>query len=74
MFLTNNKKYIIQKAEELIENGLIFNHKVVSIEVDGYEDVYNGTVDDFHNFAIVLNAKQTKNGRENSRWRNLKRY
>jgi len=28
------------------------NHKVVSIEFDGYEDVYNGTVDENHNFFI----------------------
>jgi len=28
------------------------NHKVVSVESDGYEDVYNGTVDDYHNYFI----------------------
>lgn len=28
------------------------NHKVVSVTLCGYEDVYDLTVDDFHNFAI----------------------
>ena len=29
-----------------------YNHKVVSVELDGIEDVYNGTVDEFHNYFI----------------------
>lgn len=29
-----------------------FNHRVVSIIEDGFEDVYNGTVDEFHNFFV----------------------
>jgi len=29
-----------------------YNHKVVRVEFDCYDDVYNGTVDDFHNFFI----------------------
>ena len=29
------------------------NHKIVSIEFAGYEDVYDLTVDDYHNFAIA---------------------
>lgn len=29
-----------------------YNHKVLSIEGCGYEDVYNGTVDEFHNYFI----------------------
>jgi len=28
------------------------NHKIISIEFDGYEDVYDITVDEFHNFAL----------------------
>jgi len=28
------------------------NHRIVSITEDGYEDVWNGTVDDFHNFFL----------------------
>jgi intein/homing endonuclease len=38
--------------KDLKETALTFNHKVVSVEIDGYEDVYNGTVDDFHNFFV----------------------
>ena len=31
---------------------LLYNHKIVSIEFVGNEDVYNGTVDEFHNFFV----------------------
>lgn len=30
------------------------NHRVVSITLDGVEDVYNGTVDDYHNFIVKI--------------------
>jgi ribonucleotide reductase alpha subunit len=39
--------------EELREQAGLYNHKVVSVEFDGVEDVYDGTVDMHHNFAIV---------------------
>ena len=32
------------------------NHKVVSVEPCGYEDVYNLTVDDFHNYATITSV------------------
>lgn len=32
-----------------------FNHKVVSVEFYGYEDVYNITVDNFHTVAYITN-------------------
>jgi len=37
-----------------------FNHKVISIELIGQEDVYNGTVDEFHNFfsSLSINGKK----------------
>ncbi|MFA5048782.1 MAG: LAGLIDADG family homing endonuclease [Patescibacteria group bacterium] len=38
--------------EELKESASQYNHKIVSIEFVGYEDVYNGTVDEFHNFFV----------------------
>jgi ribonucleotide reductase alpha subunit len=38
---------------ELREHTALYNHKVVSVEFDGNEDVYDGTVDDHHNFGIV---------------------
>lgn len=39
-----------------------FNYKVVSIEDDGYENVYNGTVDDHHNYYIFTSEGLTKSG------------
>jgi len=38
--------------KDLKNYNLLYNHKIVSVEFDGYEDVYNGTVEDFHNFFI----------------------
>ena len=38
-----------------------FNHRIVSIEDDGIEDVYNGTVDEFHNFFMGGFEEKTKN-------------
>jgi intein/homing endonuclease len=61
--ITQNKQYTKKMAELLIENGLIYNHKVVSVNYIGENTVYNGTVDDFHNYGIVLNEKKTKTGR-----------
>ena len=44
----------------LQENAALYNHKVVSVEFAGVEDVYDGTVDIHHNFAIV--TSQTPSG------------
>ena len=38
---------------ELQEHAALYNHKVVAVEFHGVEDVYDGTVDVHHNFAIV---------------------
>jgi ribonucleotide reductase alpha subunit len=39
--------------EDLKEKALSYNHRVVSvIEEEEFESVYNGTVDEFHNFYI----------------------
>lgn len=35
---------------DLQECAASTNHKVISVECAGYADVYNGTVDDYHNF------------------------
>lgn len=40
-----------------------YNHKVVSVTFAGYEDVYNGTVDEFHNFFVGGFASLTKNNK-----------
>lgn len=38
--------------EALRDNARATNHRVVSVEADGLETVYNGTVDEFHNFFV----------------------
>jgi ribonucleotide reductase alpha subunit len=38
---------------EFLEQAALYNHKVVAVEFDGIEDVYDGTVDTHHNFAII---------------------
>jgi len=63
-FLTYNiKDCQYSKAQELIDHGLVYNHKVVSVEYIGKDTVYNGTVDDVHNFDTIFNETKTKSGR-----------
>jgi ribonucleotide reductase alpha subunit len=38
--------------EALRTAALAHNHRVIAVEPDGTDDVYNGTVDEFHNFYI----------------------
>ncbi len=59
----HNKSYRKEMATHLMSRGLCSNHKVVSVVYIGNKDVYNGTVDDYHNYGIVLNEKKTKTGR-----------
>jgi hypothetical protein len=47
--------------DELITAASEYNHKVVSVEFVGLDDVYNGTVDDFHNFFIGGWEERTAN-------------
>jgi ribonucleotide reductase alpha subunit len=49
--------------EDLKEKSLQYNHRVVSIEYAGKVPVYNGTVDDFHNFYFG-GFKNIADGRE----------
>ncbi|MDO8519596.1 MAG: HNH endonuclease, partial [Deltaproteobacteria bacterium] len=42
--------------DDLREQAALYNHKVISVEFDGHEDVYDGTVDYHHNFAILTSA------------------
>ncbi len=49
---------------ELKEAASTFNHRVVSVEFDSVEDVYNGTVDDFHNFFVGGFLANDKKGRD----------
>ncbi len=50
--------------ERLQECAQAYNHRVVSVEFSGYEDVYNGTVDEFHNFFVGAFSGKTKNGKQ----------
>jgi ribonucleotide reductase alpha subunit len=47
----------------LQEAASTFNHRVVSVEFDDYEDVYNGTVDEFHNFFVGGLPNPSRNGK-----------
>jgi ribonucleotide reductase alpha subunit len=38
--------------EALKTAAMMHNHRVVAVAPDGVEDVYNGTVDEFHNFYV----------------------
>jgi len=44
---------------ERIREGVAarYNHKVVSVEFIGYEDVYDMTVEDTHNFGIITSTR-----------------
>ncbi len=49
---------------DLQEAASMYNHRVVSVTFAGYEDVYNGTVDEFHNFFVGGWASTTASGKE----------
>ena len=50
----------------LTERASVSNHRVVSVEFVGTEDVYNGTVDEFHNYYI--GHYKVSEGNEKSRF------
>lgn len=56
--------YNKQISDKINQLNIPVNHKVVSVEFYGIEDVYCGTVDEFHNFGIAFNSGKTKSGRE----------
>lgn len=58
-----NTKNGFKNLSELQEASMVYNHKVVSVEIDGYEDVYNGTVDEFHNFFVGGWESKTADGK-----------
>jgi ribonucleotide reductase alpha subunit len=51
-YRTTLERFFASEAD-LQEPAAHYNHKVVSVEFDGVEDVYDGTVDGHHNFAII---------------------
>lgn len=48
---------------ELKESASSINHRVVSIEPDGFEDVYTGTVDETHTYFGIGTEKVDSKGR-----------
>jgi ribonucleotide reductase alpha subunit len=42
------------------KNQVVNNHKVVKVEFHGYEDVYNITVDDNHNYNVITKTEDDK--------------
>jgi ribonucleotide reductase alpha subunit len=48
--------------DDLVFAAETYNHKVISVTFDGYADVYNGTVDEFHNFFIGGFESTTRTG------------
>ncbi len=48
---------------ELQEAATMFNHRVVAVEFDSYQDVFNGTVDEFHNFFLGGFESKTASGK-----------
>ncbi|MBI2406247.1 MAG: HNH endonuclease, partial [Candidatus Harrisonbacteria bacterium] len=49
---------------QLKEYASSYNHKVVSVKFAGYETVYNGTVDEFHNFFVGGFIGATRHGKQ----------
>lgn len=49
-----------KSLSEIKDAASVYNHKVVSIEYVGKEDVFNGTVDEVHNFCIVVGEEHIK--------------
>ncbi|MCK9415303.1 HNH endonuclease [Candidatus Dojkabacteria bacterium] len=47
-----NTKYGFNNFKDLKENAEYYNHKVISVVEDGFENVYNGTVDDTHQYFM----------------------
>ena len=55
----------VEKRQSLVGNKYATgnNYKVIKVEFDGFEDVYNGTVDDHHNYYTFTTETKTKNGK-----------
>lgn len=45
-------KYGFKDWNDVKHSADIHNHRVISVEIDGSADVYNGTVDEFHTFYL----------------------
>jgi len=62
--ITNNPMFkeenVIRMIETRKKRQRDENHKVVSVTFVGCEDVYNMTVDNFHNYAVITNDEKDK--------------
>jgi len=56
-FLANESRF---KTWTNFKNQVAGNHKVISVEDAGFEDVYNITVDDNHNYHIVTSSEDDR--------------
>ena len=56
-FLSNELRF---KTFTDFKNQVVDNHKVVSVEFHGYEDVFNITVDDNHNYIVLTDNEDDK--------------
>lgn len=61
-----SKPSYFENYSKLKEAAKDYNHKVVSIESCGFEDVFNGTVDEFHNFFI--GGFESNTSSKNCKW------
>ena len=59
----NTKNYNRKMALKLIRNGLVYNHKVISIKHIGQRQGYVVTTKRYHNVGIVLPEKTTHSGK-----------
>lgn len=55
--LTNKSRF---KSWQDFANQVRNNHKVISVEFVGYEDVYNITVDDNHNYHVITSNSDNR--------------
>jgi len=53
-----------RKYDDLKQAATLFNHRVISVEAAGFADVYNGTVDEFHNFFVGGFESRTASGKK----------
>ncbi len=51
-YRTTLQRFFASDAD-LVEQATHYNHKVIAVDFDAIEDVYDGTVDTHHNFAII---------------------
>ena len=49
--------------KELQSQAMATNHRVLSVEPDGYEDVYTGTVDDTHTYFAIGSERTDLDGK-----------